>query len=189
MAFIQTEGPVRLCEIERADLAQIADWRNDPRVRLRTREHAPLTELDQERWYEHVVCAPTRQRTTFMFGIEVARETTSPQGHAFVGVCGLCDWQPRDRTAEISFYIGDTENEGKGYTKAALTMLIKWGFEELGLDRIWAEVYETNAACLKLLGKLGFEIEGTLRKHVFREGRRIDSIMMGRLAPGVIVIP
>ena len=163
---------VALRPIRRADLALLAEWRNDADVRVRTREHAGLTELDQERWFEAVVCAPTRTRANHMFAVEVAGE--------LVGCVGLCYWSARDQTAEISFYVGP-DARGKGYGTEALKLLIGWGFGELNLERIFAEAYQFNEPGIKLLERLGFKREGTLRSHAYRMGQRHDATMLGLL--------
>ena len=47
--FLQTDK-ISFRPIEREDLAMLRDWRNDPEIRLRTREKFPLNLLDQEKW-------------------------------------------------------------------------------------------------------------------------------------------
>ena len=101
------------------------------------------------------------------------------RGHT-VGVVGLCHWNSIDRTAETSLY-AVPGNERKGYISSALRLLHGWGFDELGLERIWAEVYAFNEPCLDLLTGLGFKREGILRSHVFTMGKRHDSVLMGLL--------
>ncbi len=96
-----------------------------------------------------------------------------------VGVVGLCHWSPRDRTAETSFYLGVHEMRRRGLIRRALRLMHAWGFDELGLDRIWAEVYAFNDPGARVLESLGFVREGTLRDHVWRRGRRWDAYMYG----------
>ena len=187
-AFLSDEL-VSLRPVRRTDLETLADWRNEPELRTRTREWAPLTEEDQKRWFENVVCAPTSLRTNFMFVVEgpsgnavgFAEEDQASTKPTPIGCVGLCYWDQRDRVCEVSFYMGDENVRGKGYATRALRLLIGWGFSELGLDRIWAEAFDWNEASIKLLTKLGFKEEGRLRKHVWRNGERHDSVMLGLL--------
>lgn len=169
MSFL-TDGTISLRPVEREDLPQLRDWRNDQEIRLRTREFRPLNMENQERWFQRISSPGSHD---FMFIVEhIANQ-------ACVGVVGLCAWSARDRTAECSFYIGDTQARGKGYVTRALTLLHDWGFSELGLDRCWAESYDE--ARTKTLERLGYKREGVLRKHVFRNGKRVDSVMLGLL--------
>jgi RimJ/RimL family protein N-acetyltransferase len=170
MSAFLSDGDITLRPIERTDLEQLRTWRNDPELRSRTREWKALNLENQTRWFERM---SDPQRTDHMFILE--HETQA------IGVIGLCGWNHHDRHAEISFYIGDAEHRGKGYMKRALSLLIGWGFQQ-GLHRIWAEVYDFNVASVKLLEKLGFTYEGRQRQHVFRDGRFVDSVMMGLLS-------
>ena len=175
-------GTLRLRPVRLADLLQLATWRNSPELRERTREVAPLTLEHQERWFKKISSADTRD---FMFVVEVDEpapaHTSTTMTRMMIGLVGLCHWSPRDRTAEVSFYIGSVEHRGKGHARQALKLLHAWGFESLGLDRIWAEVYAFNEPSIKLLMSLGYVEEGRLRGHVWRRGQRQDSIMLGML--------
>jgi RimJ/RimL family protein N-acetyltransferase len=106
-----------------------------------------------------------------------------------VGCVGLCHWNSRDRVAEISFYIGKEQARGKGHCKRALRQLIDWGFRELDLALIYAEVYSFNEAGLKILEGLNFEKEGVLCSRVYRMGKRWDVIPMSLVRPFSEAIP
>lgn len=186
MAFLSGNGELSLRPVQREDLRQLAEWRNAADLRVRTREFRPLTEADQERWFSRIT-GPNRR--DFMFVIDVAVDGSDAQDRSprqantreAVGVVGLCHWDPRDQTAEVSFYVGNEQARGKGYAHRALTLLHDYGFEELGLARIWAEVYAFNEPSIRILERLGYQREGLLRQHVWRGGRRVDSIVMGLL--------
>ena len=167
-----SDGVVALRPIEREDLPLLARWRNNPRIRTVTREFRPLNMENQEVWFNAISATDTKN---FMFAVA----TQSPGGP--VGVVGLCHWSPRDRTAEVSFYFGEEQAEGKGHAKRALVLLHEWGWRELGLDRIWAEAYDDNDRSQFLRKHLGYKEEGRLREHVWRGGKRVDSIMLGVL--------
>lgn len=186
-AFLSHAG-LSLRPIRLADLVQFATWRNSPELRQRTREFVPLTLEHQERWYKRVTGPDSKD---FMFAIDIDRAVASralgevSQFHhassTTIGVVGLCHWSPRDRLAEVSFYIGDVNYRKKGFAKLALMLLHEWGFSELGLERVWAEVYDFNEPSVVLLKKLGYTEEGRLRGHIWRNGKRHDSIMLGIL--------
>jgi hypothetical protein len=54
-------------------------------------------------------------------------------------------------------------------------LLFEYGFRELGLHRIWAEVYANATEILAIDSKLGFKTEGVLREVYWNEGRWWDS--------------
>ena len=169
-AFL-SDGVLNLRPVRRDDLTQLAEWRNSPEIRERTREWKPLNDDDQERWFARI-SGPDRR--DLMFVVETAAREP-------IGVVGLCYWDPINATAEISFYIGAPSARGKGFAKRALAILMTWGFDAVRLERIWAEAYAFNDVSIGLLKDLGFKEEGRLRAHVFRQGRRWDSVMLGLL--------
>lgn len=186
-----SDGEVALREVRREDLPLLRDWRNERELRTRTREFRPLTDEDQEIWYRRISGADRRD---FMFVVEqhvpplvqedphtrtrkVLRDSTQRP----VGVVGICHVDFRDRTGEVSFYIGDDTAKGKGCATRALTLLHDYAFREMGLERTWAEAFAFNEASFRLLQKLGYREEGRLRRHVYRNGERWDSVMLGLL--------
>ena len=179
MNFLDDGQGLSLRPVERADLPRLRDWRNQPDIRLRTREWRPLTLEHQERWFQRITATDA---SDFMFlivvTVEVGEFVAPPQE---AGVVGWTHWSPIDQVAETSFYIGPAEARGKGYAHRALVLLHEWGFQGLGLARAFAEVYADNAASIALLIRLGYREEGRLRSHVFRDGRRQDSLLLGLL--------
>jgi len=73
------------------------------------------------------------------------------------------------------------QHRGKGLGLVMLKNALKFGFEELNLNRITAEVYEYNTASNNVLLKLGFKEEGRLRKAKFHKSRFWDIIIYGLL--------
>ena len=55
----------------------------------------------------------------------------------------------------------------KGYGTEALTRIIKFFFEEVGVETIYAYYVERNSASGKVLEKVGMKYEGILRKRVY----------------------
>ena len=71
--------------------------------------------------------------------------------------------------------------QGKGVGKALMQAGIDLADKWLNLTRLELEVYSDNDAAIRLYEHFGFEREGVLRQHAFRDGRSVDSIMMARL--------
>ena len=68
---------------------------------------------------------------------------------------------------------------------ALLTRLLNYADRWLGVTRVELSVYTDNAPAIALYRRHGFEVEGTQRASVLREGVLIDVLMMARLAPRV----
>jgi ribosomal-protein-alanine N-acetyltransferase len=163
MSAFLSDGVVNLRPVTRADLSQLAAWRNDPELRSRTREFRPLTDIDQERWLAKISGSDRRD---FMFVVERAIPRVDVAALP-IGVVGLCYWDPVNASAEVSFYIGDKLARGKGYVTRALQLLHRWGFEDLHLHRIWAECYDFNKPGHAVLKKLGYTETGSLRDTIW----------------------
>ncbi len=52
--------------------------------------------------------------------------------------------------------------------------MIDFGFEELGLSRIWARCFSENTASARVMEKTGMTREGVLRESLFIKGRLAD---------------
>jgi len=85
-----------------------------------------------------------------------------------IGTCGFHRWDKQNRIAEIGYDLSP-EYWKNGYMHEALKTIIKYGFENMQLNRIEAFIYTENTSSLNLLYKLGFQKEGLIRdKHLFR---------------------
>lgn len=70
---------------------------------------------------------------------------------------------------------------GKGFATEASLAILNFGFEKLGLNRIWATAAPENKASLRVLEKVGLQYEGVLRQDVYIRGKYRDSVMMSIL--------
>ena len=85
------------------------------------------------------------------------------------------------RHADISYFIGNKAYWNKGMATEAIRLICKFGFEELGLNKVEAGVYETAAASWKALEKNGFKKEGELREQANLNGKYITVFRYGLL--------
>lgn len=99
---------------------------------------------------------------------------------AFVGWCGLSGWNPEYRSASLGYVLGDAM-WGHGYATEAAHALLRWAFDTLDLNRVQAEADTRNEASARVLEKLGFVREGTLREDCVVNGVVSDSWVYGLL--------
>lgn len=92
--------------------------------------------------------------------------------------------RPRRRhAAGIGMVVRD-DWQGKGIGTALMQAAVDMADRWLNISRLELEVFVDNEPALKLYKKFGFEIEGTLRKSVFRDGEYVDTYTMARLRDG-----
>jgi ribosomal-protein-alanine N-acetyltransferase len=108
---------------------------------------------------------------------------TMQTGGAVIGACDLSEIDHRQRRAEIGFLFNRAW-WGNGYAFEAMTSVADYAFETLGLERLWARFHAGNEASRRLLERLGFAYEGTLKGHIVRGGARRDCLIYGKLRDG-----
>lgn len=86
----------------------------------------------------------------------------------------------RRHAAGLGMAVHDAHH-GRGVGTALLSAALNLADNWLNFSRLELEVYVDNAPAIALYKKYGFEIEGTLRKHVFRDGVFVDSHVMARI--------
>jgi ribosomal-protein-alanine N-acetyltransferase len=91
-----------------------------------------------------------------------------PDG-AFIGWCSLNRWNPDYRSASLGYCFDDAA-WGRGYATEAARLLPLWAFDTLDLNRVQAETDTRNVASARVLEKLGFVREGTLREDCIVNG-------------------
>jgi [ribosomal protein S5]-alanine N-acetyltransferase len=96
------------------------------------------------------------------------------------GACGLII-NSRDANAELGYWIG-VPYWCQGYATEAAREVMRYGFEELGLHRIYAAHFRSNPASGRVLQKIGMSYEGTLREHHRKWGEYEDRVEYGLLA-------
>ncbi len=103
------------------------------------------------------------------------------KGGKHIGNISLQNINPRNQSAEYAIILGDKEYWGKGIAKEASQLILKHGFEELNLHRIYCGTSVKNIPMQKLAGSLGFVQEGVRKDAMFKNGEFADVIEYGLL--------
>ena len=98
-----------------------------------------------------------------------------------IGTCSLFKFDEQCRRAELGYGI-DAPFWRMGFMAEAVSALIEFGFAELKLNRLEADIDPRNTASGKSLEKLGFLREGFLRERWIVAGEVSDSALYGLLA-------
>jgi ribosomal-protein-alanine N-acetyltransferase len=183
---------VRIIETERLVLAPIvpSDYRQLA-VIAAAREIAdttisvphPMTLAVACDWVERQ-CESTQRREAVVFTVRRGIE------QAPLGLVSLRDLNHEHACAELSFWLA-TGAQGRGYAAEAAAALVHHGFKALDLHRIEAYQMVRNIASGRVLARIGFEFEGTLRERVVKWGRREDANLWSKLRgdPPVSLLP
>ena len=111
------------------------------------------------------------------FGIQLKREGN------LVGASGLRDVEAEHSQAELGFWVA-VEWWGQGYATEAARAVVGFGFEQLGLNRIYAHHMVRNPASGRVLARIGMKQEGLLRQRVRKWEVFEDVVLMALLREG-----
>jgi len=98
-----------------------------------------------------------------------------------IGNISLQNINPVNRSAEFAILMGDKGSWGKGIGTEAAKLIVKHGFEQLNLHRIYCGTSEENIAMQKLAIALGFQQEGVRKDGMYKNGAFRDIIEYGLL--------
>ena len=177
---------VRLRPIERSDLPRYVKWFADPEVRAGLDMYLPMSEAQEEQWFDDNLSRPAAlqawaidaQTTAAGAGLLPAASET---GWAHVGSCGFHEIDWRNRSGECGIVIGDKAQWNQGFGTAAMRALVGLGFDMFNLHRVWLRVYDDNPRAIRAYEKTGFKTEGRLRESDFHGGRYRDTLIMAIL--------
>lgn len=163
-----------LCRLEEKDATETyAAWLNDPDVNkyLETRHTQQSAESCKE-----FIASCNSDPGSHLFGIFL-KETGVHIGNAKIGFIN----KYYDR-GQVSLFIGEKKYWNKGLSTEIVCALNKYAFLTLGLQRLEAGCYEDNLSSLRVFLKSGYVVEGFMRSHVARDGRRLGCFWLGMLA-------
>ena len=145
------------------------EWYGDPEIwRLTSWAASPLSSSAVERLFADREHSPTDDS----FAIHLKG------GEAPIGVISLMNISEANDSAELSVIVGDPEDRHRGYGAEAIDAILRYGFEELGLNRVGLSVFAFNEDAISTYEKLGFREEGRLRKALKRDDGFHDAILM-----------
>ena len=148
------------------------EWYGDPEIwRLTSWAACPLSSSTVERLFED----RERSSTDDSFAIHLKGEEEP------IGVISLMNISAANDSAELSVIVGHPEDRHHGYGAEAITIILRYGFEELGLHRVGLSVFEFNEIAISAYEKLGFREEGRLRQALKRDEVFYDAILMSVL--------
>jgi RimJ/RimL family protein N-acetyltransferase len=89
------------------------------------------------------------------------------------------DWM--HRVAPVFLGIGAPADRGQGYGQEALDLILRYGFDELGLHRVEAKFGGYNTGAARFFERNGFQLEVRRRQAVARDGQRWDMLQYALL--------
>lgn len=171
------DGRLRLRRMDERDVAAVTAICQDEEIQRWTRVPSPYTEEDGRGYLELSRSALEEGRGAHLLVVDGADR--------ILGSVGL-SIDAYDRDGEVGYWVAP-DARGRGVAAAASRLMIRWGFDELGLDRCTLKAATTNLASNAVAERLGFTHEGVLREAFLvglpDERHRVDANVWG-LLPG-----
>ena len=146
------------------DVPAVLSYASDPEV---TRH------LEWDAYDDPVTAAAFIRSTLVAGGNWIARAITLRDGGTVIGGADLRIVSPRDKRAEMGYGLARVY-WGHGYAAEAGALLIRFGFERLGLTRIQAVCAVENERSARTLERLGMRREGRLAQYRWKGERPSD---------------
>ena len=164
---------IELRALSKSDVFPFYKWINDDEVikyslstflKISTKE-----EIDK--WYRELI--ENNKIANYGIFLKSNRE--------LIGYAGICNISDINKSGEFYIFIGEKRMWGKGIGKMVTKQILKIGFLEYKLNRIFLTVSEPNIGGIKAYENAGFKFEGKLRKACLRDDIYHDKIIMSML--------
>ena len=161
---------VTLRPMSLADIIRVREWRNLPDVARYMYTDHEISEAEHASWFG--MALDSGDRRYWIIELDGAP----------VGLANLYDIQPAHRRAYWAFYLADPAVRGRGVGSATERFVLRYAFEELGLNKLCCEVLGSNEAVVAMHEKFGFVVGGTLRSHIWKRDHFEDVVTLSILA-------
>ena len=168
-----SDGDVTLRAWRDTDVGALAALMDDRAIGRWTRAPSPYEERHAIEWLA-THSTMLRRRTELPLAI------TDASSGELLGSVSIRF--PEEGRGEFGYLLG-AKARGRGRATAALRLLARWAFEDLGMQRLEVLVQPDNEPSLALAERVGFRREGVLRSYTVIAGRRVDMVVLGML-PG-----
>lgn len=167
-----TTTRLRLRKITLADAPAVAGYMDDPSLgEFIPGIPYPYTLSHAEEWIKKVHKKVARKEA-LEWAIEYEQE--------MIGALNVHDIDLDDQRCNVGYLLSGAFHR-RGFMSEALSRVLDYAFDELGVVRVGAEVFSQNTPSRRLLEKQGFLHEGTLRSYSLRNGTRYDNEVYGLL--------
>lgn len=145
------------------------EWINNPENNQFLHYDIPISVAGTEKWFDSHINNTNR--------FDAVMEADGVP----VGTIGLLEIDRKNSKAEYYVAMGEPSYKGKGVAKEASRLILQYGFEELGLNRIYLFTEIDNIAAQKLFERVGFKKEGIIRQDIISHGKYVDRVTYGYL--------
>ena len=160
---------VSLVILEECDVEVVTHGINDEAVARFLNVTAPITKDDEVEWIKKVY---SDKEHNVVFGVWHNKD------ECLIGTMGIHNISWVDRIASTGAAIWDQKYRGQGLGCEAKELLLAYAFNTLNLRKVCSQVFAFNVASINYSKKCGYQVEATLKDHIYRDGKYWDQICM-----------
>jgi diamine N-acetyltransferase len=179
MVFLEG-AHIHLRAMEPTDLENLYLWENDPENWFVSQTRTPYSKHALKQFIEDSqkdIYEIKQLRFMIILNAEDNDENTP------VGAIDLFDFDPYHRRAGIGILVARKEYRRKGIASEALSLLIHYSFNLLGLHQLYCNVAKGNDASFKLFIKSGFKVTGEKKDWLRGTGSWTDEYLLQLINP------
>jgi RimJ/RimL family protein N-acetyltransferase len=162
---------VRLRPLVPADYPAVFAWYNDPET-IAPFDRFSVDTFDE---FSHAVASADEEPTSLAPRFAIERKDEGK----VVGVVGHYRAHPILEYTDVWYVLGDHAARGRGFAGESVRLLTDHLFAASAVERVGATCDVANAPSYRILERLGFRLEGTLRSSLFHHGQWHDVRVYG----------
>ncbi|MFW9784387.1 MAG: GNAT family N-acetyltransferase [Candidatus Heimdallarchaeota archaeon] len=157
---------IDLCALNSENSKLYAKWENDAIIRHYSRNIFPFIIEDLKQAIENPPLAKFKDKVHF--------EIYHIKDNKPIGFAELNEIKWIDQRADLGLLIGEKKYHRQTIATEAGRLIVNYGFIELNLFKITANMISRNIASWKLAEKIGMNREAVFKKHVYVDGEYLD---------------
>ncbi len=162
---------IRLRAVEPSDWESHFEWDQDTDLgAVLDHVYFPKSKEATRQWAEQMAL-----RTTENDSMHLQIETLAGE---LVGAIDSHTCDPHNGTFSYGVAIRK-KYQRKGYASEAITLLLRYFFQERRYQKVTVHIYSFNEASIRLHESLGYQLEGRLRRMIFTGGQFYDILYYG----------
>ena len=139
---------IDLKPLEESDIEKVREWRNSKEVSGHMLSQNDISKEQQINWFREISNNPTK-----LYFIIQSKNCKK------LGVVNFSSIDCENFSAEPGLYIGNKIDRNSLFGMEAYYLLLKLGFEELNLDKVYGTVLSSNLTAIKMNKSFGFKVE------------------------------
>jgi len=158
---------ISIRKIDSKDLDDYFEWINNRTLVEFNSQFSPVSKEQHLEWFKEI--SMKKDLVTFSI-IKDKKE--------LIGSCSLRNIDFKNKVGELQIRIGKMDYHNKGYGTKAIWLLIKYGFNDLLLNKVYLHVFEDNIRAIKAYENCNFAIEKLVKNFSIINGIKKNAYLM-----------